>query len=250
VRTVGIDMAAEPRKTASAVVEWRPSDVVVTHLTLNCSDADIIGLVGTADKAGIDCPLGWPEPFVDFVLAHREGRPLAPTDLAARRHLVYRATDLALIAQSGARPLSVAADLIGHTAMRVAGILSALAAGGCAIDRAGSGIVVEAYPAAALRAWGIYRPRYKGPSGITTREAILSDLRAALPQLRIDADQLALCHGSDDALDAIVCAMIARAAAIGRVTTPDAEQARVAKTEGWIVVPNGPLGELAIGTRS
>ena len=48
--------------------------------------------------------------------------------------------------------------------MRAAGILGALDAAGRAVDRAGAGFLVEAYPAAALKCWGLPYKSYKGPN--------------------------------------------------------------------------------------
>ena len=42
----------------------------------------------------------------------------------------------------------------------------------------------------------------------------------------------------------MICALIARAAALGAATTPSQEQAERAKTEGWIAVPTGDLSDL------
>jgi predicted nuclease with RNAse H fold len=244
VKTVGVDLAAEPKKTAVAVLEWSRGQAWVEHVALGQRDSDIVDVVVTADKAGFDCPLGWPEPFVEFLIAHRAGKPLPLNDIAARRMLAYRTTDLVLKAESGVTPLSVAADLIGHTAMRAAGILSELAARGQPVDRTGAGVVVEVYPAAALRHWQLYRPRYKGPDSRPVRDELVDDLLAAMPALRIGADDLALCRQSDDALDAVLCAFIARAVALNKSRRPDAEQARPAATEGWIAVPTCELREL------
>jgi predicted nuclease with RNAse H fold len=244
VRTVGVDLAAEPKKTAVAVLEWRAGQAVVEHVAVGQRDPQIIELILASDKAGIDCPIGWPEPFVDFLNAYRAGDPVPPNDIAARRALAYRTTDLVLKAETGVLPLSVAADLIGHTAMRAAGILSELAARGCPVDRTGAGVVVEVYPAAALRIWQLYRPRYKGPGSASIRNDLVTELLAALPALRIGAAETALCRQSDDALDAVVCALIARAAALGQATVPTADQARVAATEGWIAVPTCTLAQL------
>jgi predicted nuclease with RNAse H fold len=244
VRTVGVDLAASPKKTAVAVVEWIDGRAVVEHLALDQSDAQIVDHVMAADKAGIDCPLGWPEPFVDFVVAHRDQQQVEAHDVAARRELVYRTTDLVLKAETGGLPLSVSTDLIGHAAMRAAGILSQLAAAGHPVDRTGAGVVVEVYPAAALRSWRLYRPRYKGPGSAAVRDELVTDLLAALPALHIGATETALCRRSDDGLDAVICALIARAAALGKVRTPDPDQVKVAATEGWIAVPTCELNEL------
>ena len=244
MRTVGVDLAAEPKKTAVAVVEWRAGQAVVESVALGQGDAAIVDAVLASDKAGIDCPLGWPVPFIDFLIAQRDGLPVATGDIAARRALAYRTTDLVLKAETGVMPLSVAADLIGHTAMRAAGILSLLRDRGAPVDRSGAGVVVEAYPAAALRFWQLYRPRYKGPDSRAIRDGLVTDLFGALLELRIGADDATLCRESDDAFDAVVCALIARAAAIGQVRLPDADQAGAAATEGWIVVPTCALSDL------
>ena len=244
MRTVGVDLAAEPRRTAVASIAWHDGIAQVERLVVGQTDEQIVATLVGADKAGIDCPLGWPEPFVEFLNANRAGRPIPPTDLAARRRLAYRTTDLAVVAEFGIRPLSVSADLIGHAAMRAAGLLSTLANAGCPVDRAGSGLVVESYPAAALRQWELYRPRYKGAGRTAIRDLLIHDQLAAAPALRLGPADAALCSRSDDALDAILCAFIARAAALGRVTTPGPEQAAAAATEGWIAVPTCPLGDL------
>ena len=38
-----------------------------------CGDPVILEVIGQAGKTGIDCPLDWPDAFVDFVTAHRSG---------------------------------------------------------------------------------------------------------------------------------------------------------------------------------
>lgn len=131
--TVGVDLAAEPEGTAIAYLDWSPGRASVRDLVVSADDSRIVEAIGQADKAGIDCPLGWPLPFVEFVSAHQHGNVSVPQDLVGRdwrRRLAYRTTDLAVHEATGQRPLSMAADRIGHTAMRAAGLLSRLAAHG------------------------------------------------------------------------------------------------------------------------
>jgi predicted nuclease with RNAse H fold len=241
MRTVGVDLAAEPKKTAVAVVDWSPGVVTVKSVELRQTDDDIVAATQHAHKVGIDCPLGWPEPFIEFLSAQRNGLNLARHDLEGRRNLIYRTTDLALIDAGGPRPLSVSADRIGHAAMRAAGLL-ALLAHDHSVDRAGGGLVAEVYPAAALKHWDLTRTNYKGADGKAQRKKLIKGLTSALPLDLGDAESL--CWTSDDALDAVICALIARAAALGEVTAPDKKQARLAATEGWIVVPTGGLSAL------
>ena len=148
---------------------------------LKQTDEDIAAACEHAHKVGIDCPLGWPEPFIDFVTAHRDGEPLKAHDLAGRQDLAYRTTDLVLIDAKKGQPLSVSTDRIGRAAMRAAGLL-ALLARDHPIDRAGSGLVVEAYPAAALKHWKLTHRKYKEKKGADERKKLIKELRAKLPR--------------------------------------------------------------------
>nr|WP_276611049.1 DUF429 domain-containing protein [Kineococcus siccus] len=53
------------------------------------------------------------------------------------------------------------------------------------------------------------------------------------------------CAASDDAFDAVVAALTARAAAVGAATRPAQGQRAAAAREGWIALPTGPLADLA-----
>lgn len=125
--TVGVDLAAQPERTAIAYLGWSAGRASLRGLVVGANDDTIVEAVRQADKVGIDCPLGWPVPFVEFVTAHQAGNVSIPPDLPGRdwrRRLAYRLTDLAVREATGQRPLSVAADRIGHTAMRAAGLLA------------------------------------------------------------------------------------------------------------------------------
>ena len=133
-------MATEPAKTAMAVLRWSVAGAAVQSLVLDVDDAAITNAATDADKLGIDCPLGWPDDFLLFLQEHHAGHVVAPQEVAGRdwrRKLAYRATDRAVRERTGLTPLSVAADRIGLTAMRAAGILSRLAAEGRPVDRSG-----------------------------------------------------------------------------------------------------------------
>lgn len=128
--TVGVDLSAEPEKTGVAWIDWSPSGARVRDLVVGATDELITQAVMEADKAGIDCPLGWPEKFVEFISAHHAGNVIVPAEVAGRewrRTLAYRVTDEAVRDTTGLVPLSVAADRIAHTAMRCAGLLAQLA---------------------------------------------------------------------------------------------------------------------------
>lgn len=247
MRTVGVDLAAEARATAIASVTWSPDGTSrLVDLKLGVNDEGVLKALSDADTAALDCPLGWPEPFVDFLLAHRDGYvqpPVSVDGLAWRRTLSRRATDLACEQATGVRPLSVAADRIAAVAMRGAGLLGALAAAGRPVDRAGAGAIVECYPAAALRGWGLPHQAYKRAAGAAALSRLVDALRSDLPGLQL-GDHEGLVRSSDDAFDALVCALVARGASLGRVSGPPPVQQQIAAREGWIVLPQGPLSEL------
>jgi len=127
--------------------------------------------------------------------------------------------------------------------MRCAGLLAQLAAEGGSVDRSGAGVVVEVYPAAALKHWGLPFRGYKAAANAAVRGEVVDRLAAATPWLRFDAYEPA-CRQSDHALDAVVAALNARAAAVGQATSPTVEQTAAARTEGWIALPDGDLADL------
>lgn len=161
---VGVDLSAEDTKTWMASLELLSESAILVSLEAQVSNEQIVEAAGGADKIGIDCPFGWPVAFVEFVNEHMSGsvsaRPGRPIDW--RRHLAYRETDRFVIKETGVRPLSVAADRIGHAAMRCAALLAELGRAGFDVDRSGiAGALVEVYPAASLQRWHLTQRGYK-----------------------------------------------------------------------------------------
>lgn len=245
MRTVGIDLSAEPAKTATATVLWDSGKAIVQNVELGATDADIRDAVVGADKCGIDAPFGWPDAFVEFVVAHHgyrfpdglelDGRP-------GRQPLVRRLTDRRVHSVTGIVPLSVSADLIAHVALRCAGLLAALGKDGFDVDRV-DGFAVEVYPAAALQTWGLSTRGYKGMKNRAALDVAVAQLEHALPGLELGQFR-SLCATSDDAFDALVAAIIARAVALGRSLLPDVDEREVARREGWIHLPSCDLTTL------
>ncbi len=244
MRTLGIDLAAEPKGTAVCVIGWTDGRASVEQMDAGAGDGDIWSLAATADKTGIDCPLGWPDAFVEAVGTHAAGAPWPGRDAldpaAFRRSLRLRATDEAVVAAIGVTPLSVSSDRIGVTAMRAALLLDGMARRGAEVRRDGVGPVAEVYPAAALVRWDLPARGYKAATaaGRRLREEIVDGLRAQAPWLALGRGGRAACVGSHDVLDALVCALVARAAALGRTAPAPPETAPRAAREGWIHVPD------------
>lgn len=70
--TAGIDLAAEPKGTALALIEWNFGLANLIELQVGVDDKVIVQSASKAEKIGIDCALGWPIEFVDFVSNHND----------------------------------------------------------------------------------------------------------------------------------------------------------------------------------
>jgi len=243
MRTVGLDLAAEPAKTAVATIEWHDGRATLTDIRLGATDADVVAASQGAQRVGIDSPFGWPDDFVAFISAHH--RHEAPTHgplntRAARGPLVHRETDDVIRERTGLIPLSVSADLIAHVALRCVGVLAALEV----TDRV-DGRAIEAYPAAALSVWGLTSRGYKGRANDAVRRTLVGQFLDAAPWFDMGMHH-DVCMRSDDAFDAVLAGFLARAAAIGGTHLPTESQRAVAVREGWIHLPRIALSDLAV----
>lgn len=237
--TIGVDLSAQDTKTCMASIEWKGGRARVIELQSRVSNLTIVSAAAGADKIGIDCPFGWPTAFVEFIAEHAQG-PVQPRQGIAinwRRALANRTTDLVVRKKTPLTPLSVSADRISHAAMRCAALLSELSAAGFSIDRTGqSGAVVEVYPAASLHRWDLRYRGYKGSGHRPQLSTLVDDLLTAAPWLDL-AEYEYICRTSDDALDAVIASLTARAERCALTDNPDAEQASAAACEGWIALP-------------
>lgn len=281
MRTLGIDLASQPKRTAAVVVDWTSdpprvvplSDLLEGEPRLN--DSTLVELILRDDisRVAIDAPFGWPLEFVDAIYKWQGSQtwpiPLGdPEDLQTR--LVLRETDLEVVRATrlplapetldrrGKWPLRVSADRIGVAAMRCARLLGEVANhDGQRVDRAGGGKLLEVYPDAALREWGLWphtwdHPKqvtYKGPSPEARgrREALMGGfLDQAGPWLGQDSEFVGACIRSDDQLDAFVSAVMAYSVEKG--LSQDVTDKARARAEGWIHLPKpGSLAGLLTG---
>jgi Protein of unknown function (DUF429) len=264
--TMGIDLASQPEKTAVCLLQWDtgrdPTLVLLRRASVEGGTAlhskwlstTAYGIRGDYDgpitKVGIDAPFGWPEPFLDAVAAYRAtGR--WPVDIdEALGELRLRETDRAVHRRTGKTPLSVTSDRIALPAMRCASILTKIGEnrGAEAVAKDGSGLCCEVYPDPAIRYWTEHAARplgaretYKGKDASRKRVALLQAIQAELPIHDQEGrlDQIAL---EDDYMDALACALVARAAEVGATHLPETGEERGRATvEGWIHLPSEPL---------
>ena len=234
----GLDLAAEPKASALAVIDWNEQHAELVSLELGVSDARVVSAASDFAKLGIDCALGWPVSFTEFLnsLTGELSSEAFSADKDFRRNLAYRETDRNLHSLTGRWPLSVSTDRLGLTAIRAAGILSQLSSEGYGLDRSGSGLVVEVYPGATLRAWGFATAGYRDSAEV--RFGLLGVLRERAPWFKLPDELLKMAGESCDSFDAIFAALAARAAHLGRYHKPSASQLKLAKSEGWMALPD------------
>ena len=223
MRTLGVDLASQARNTAICVVDWERRRV--ESVRVGVGDDAIVPLLRSGMTAGIDAPFGWPARFVAAIAEWTESggwpEPWAPDRQPLLR---LRETDRWIARTIGKWPLSVSADSIATCAMRAATLLDAAGH----TDRVG-GPVYEVYPGAALLRWGLQSAGYKRDAAVRAR---------LVDALGVGGDRDELAR-TDHALDALLCAIVARAAALGLTERPPAElDAAIVAREGWIHLPH------------
>jgi predicted nuclease with RNAse H fold len=251
VLTVGVDLASQPKLTAVCWIKWESLRAEAFRVECSANDDALLAAVSAADKVGIDVPFGWPTDFVAGIAEYTH-TGIWPSGIAqpttAPKYLQFRETDRFVHEKTRRWPLSVSSDRIAIPAMKAAALFSRLAAQGEIVRRDGSGKVVEVYPAAALRVWGFNADRYKRKENHDARCRLLESIAASTEAwLTMSPAIVGSCQSSDDALDALVAALVARAASSDLCEpVPEGKQDQILR-EGWIALPRAAsLPELAL----
>lgn len=243
--SLGIDLASRNHKTAVCVIEWGAATAVAHAPQLGVGADDELGwlvdLCRDAQSVGIDAPFGWPSPMVNAVA---DWAQLRPWPASTSRELRLRLTDQHVHHVTGLTPLSPSSERIAIVAWRCARLLSLLASSERPVDRTGADGIYEVYPAAALTAWGLDRAGYKTRGNAAAKlkqrdaRARLADELAGRAQWLDLSNARDACVESDDALDAVIAALVARAAARSKtIPAPAGQDAATVEREGWIHLP-------------
>lgn len=257
MRTVGVDLSSSSKRTALVAVEWSSDGALVGEPAIGLEDGELLQRLGNADWVGIDAPFGWPFEMASAVFEYLKGGPWCCEDKDVFR---YRRTDRfvrdKVLADTGSKltPLSVSSDRIALTARRLAWLREqAYGRSGVRFDRAGYDQILEVYPIAALLIWGLQRGAYKTSRRVDRRRAERQARDALVGSIEDRASCVAwapgareACVESDDALDSVLAALVARAAALGLTFAPPSVDVEAAKSEGWIHLPmKGSLASLS-----
>jgi predicted nuclease with RNAse H fold len=243
MKTLGIDLASDAANTAYCVLEWGGGTAEIREFCVGkeggplANDERLLELHGQTDVTGIDCPFGWPTAFVAFLcsISRPSGEPLPAWSDHYRNDLRFRITDVTVHKVTGLWPLSVSSGLIAVPAFRCQGLLTRMGV----VDRSGDGRVYEVYPAAALKQWGLPSTGYKKGRGDLQRRRLVEDLLGRVGDwLRLTERQRGVMLGSDDALDALIASLNARAATLGLTLKPEPDLHREAARKGWIAIPD------------
>ena len=239
----GIDLAAEPKGTALALIEFKANIAELVFLEQGLDDQALIDKTIKANKVGIDCAFGWPIEFAKFIAQNQDPKNKNPIDggMDFRRTLSFRETDRVIKELTGRWPLSVSTDRLGLTAMRCAGLLSRYQQAGTEVDRSGAGKLAEVYPGATLRTWSFDTGNYRVNKEV--RAKLIKELNRQAPWLELGAHQELMIE-SGDAFDAVIAALAARAIHQGQYNKPTADQHKRAVIEGWICLPSRELATL------
>lgn len=251
MRTLGIDLASQPAQTAVVGVDWPedgpPQLVPITETSANgLDDSGLIDVLQSGEwgRIAIDVPLGWPRTLLELLARWRDGRPInLPADeRRGRSRTLFRETDLAVWDQTGLRPIPVGVESLAWVARRSFHLLSQA---GLHADHAGlRSHVLETYPKAALSRWPDMpaESTKSGPDSPAVRDRVLQTLTAEL-RLEIASPDRALlvAAGSDHHFDALICALVARAAMLAKTTRPTSDQVEAARAEaGFTFPPRAP----------
>jgi hypothetical protein len=233
VVSIGVDVASQPAGTAGCWVRWDGAGATIESVEHELDDRRLAAILAEpVAKIGLDVPLGWPDAFVEAIGDHHAGRPFG--DMPSAR-LARRQTDQWVRENIHQMPLSVSTDRIAYPAMRVARLVGKVLPEG--IDRTGTGKLVEVYPAAALRVWGLPHRGYKGTANRAVLLVIAQQLRGRCPWLLAEDRTWGEVTRTDHAFDALICALAARANQRRLCQPIPPHLLAAAAREGWIAVP-------------
>lgn len=242
----GVDLAAQPAKTAICQIEVRGGNLGPLKFFPAATDQQIIDAAKASKVTAIDAPLGFPEKFEEAMKTYVNGGPWpeSPNDLDKKEictsSLQLRSTEQDLMVRESSdaparRALSSSASFLTVTTWRALRLLAAITRDGYSPEcRTGGGesCVIEVYPAASIRAWG-REPLAKRKTTSADRGVLLNAIVAQSDLLKeLAGEYRNKIIKTDHAFDSFCACLTAIAFEAGYCRKPEK-----LTREGWIYVP-------------
>lgn len=238
MKIIGVDCATQKKKTGLSLATYEEGQCCLQEARTGEGEksvAEIISdwlLEGETFLLALDAPLGWPVHLGEELHSHQAGESI----YVEPNKLFRRMTDKYVKGKIGKVPLDVGADRIArtaHTALSLVGELRELNGMelGVAWDpfKVDKGAIIEVYPAATMKTYGIINSGYKDAGKESLRESMLQDLKG---YIEIDTSLDTVLVSNADVLDSAFCVLAGIDFLKGQVYMPADKQ--LVRTEGWI----------------
>jgi hypothetical protein len=246
-RTIGINLSAAAKFTTLVAIEWKDDGAWVSEAIVDLEDDELIGYLSSGDYTGVYAPFGWPVAMVEAVASYTNSDQW---QRASRREFRHRKTEgfvhdvLQAEADQELWPQSVSCDRLALQARRMAQLREQLfAETGKRFDRAGGDHIIEVYPPGASLLWGMGNHLGNGNSKLPEVDdkpgkEFIERAEAAAPWLQWRDGKRGVCLKNEHTIDALLAALVARAAELNLTIPPENGEADLAPREGWMHLPS------------
>lgn len=246
-RTVGINLSAAAKFTTLVAIEWSNDGACVSEAIVDLEDDELIGYLSSGDRTGVYAPFGWPVAMVEAVSSYTNSDQW---QRASRRQFRHRETEafvhdiLQAEADQELWPQSVSCDRLALQARRMAQLREQLfTETGKRFDRAGGDNILEVYTPGASLLWGLNSHSANGlevPPDASEKPGLLfiERVEAAAPWLQWKEGKRGVCLKNEHTSDALLAALVARAAERDLTIRPENGHLDLARREGWMHLPS------------
>jgi hypothetical protein len=254
-RTIGINLSAAAKFTTLVAIEWHDKEAWISEAMVDLEDDELIGYLSSGERIGVYAPFGWPVAMVEAVASYTNSDQW---QRASRRQFRHRETEAFVhdVLQSEADqelwPQSVSCDRLALQARRMAQLREQLfTETGKRFDRAGGDHILEVYAPGASLLWGLHSHAANGleiPPDASEKPGLLfiERIEASAPWLHWKEGKRGVCLKNEHTSDALLAALVARAAELDLTIKPENGHLDLARREGWMHLPSkGSLPALA-----
>jgi predicted RNase H-like nuclease len=235
---IGVDCATQKKNTGLSFAVYKEGRCYLQKSQTAIGERSVAETIASwlagyeSFLLAMDAPLGWPARLGEKLHVHTAGETLD----GEANSLFRRMTDKYVKEKIGKTPLDVGADRIArtaHTALSTIGELRKLT--GLELDMAWDptktirSSVIEVYPAATLKTYGMIYSGYKDTDKSAIRREMVSQLKQFM---EIDESLEEAMVADADILDSALCVLAGVDFLEGRVHVP--ANLELVRKEGWI----------------